>query len=125
MSVRLLWRLSVLRAAVAAAADSMNQLLPFILLGLCCGVISYTLTKGSIFGPLRVWVIERTYWLGKLMQCPYCMSHWVALGAMLVFHPKMVGGNVVADYVATGFALTGLSVLTAGTIFKLFYVKED
>src|SRR6185369_1283878 len=82
VSVRPLWRLSVLR--VAAAADSMNQLLPFILLGLCCGVISYTLTKGSIFGPLRVWVIERTYWLGKLMQCPYCMSHWVALGAMLV-----------------------------------------
>lgn len=125
MSVRLLWLPSVIPAVVAAAADSMNQLLPFILLGLCCGVISYTITKGSIFGPLRVWVIERNYWLGKLMQCPYCMSHWVALAAMLVFNPRMVGGNVVADYIATGFALTGLSVLTAGSIFKLFYTKED
>lgn len=103
----------------------MNQLLPFILLGLCCGVISYTITKGSIFGPLRVWIIESNYWAGKLMQCPYCMSHWVALAAMLVFHPRMIGGHVVADYIATGFALTALSVLTAGSIFKLFYTKED
>lgn len=103
----------------------MNQLLPFILLGICCGVISYTITKGSIFGPLRLWMIDRSLFLAKLLQCPYCMSHWVACGAMLVFQPKMIGGNVVADYIATGFALTGLSVLTAGTFFKLFYTKED
>ena len=50
---------------------------------------------------------------------------WVAIAAMLVFHPRMVGGNIVADYIATGFALTGLSALVAGSIFKLFYVKED
>ena len=101
------------------------NLLPFILLGLAVGTVSYTITKGSIFGPLRVWVIERSYWLGKLMQCPYCMSHWVAIAAMLAFHPRMIGGHVVADYIATGFALTGLSALVAGSIFKLFYVKED
>lgn len=101
------------------------NLLPFLLLGLAVGTVSYTITKGSIFGPLRVWVIERSYWLGKLMQCPYCMSHWVAIVAMLVFHPQMIGGNIVADYIATAFTLTGLSALTAGSIFKLFYVKED
>ena len=113
----------MLLAADAVAAE-MN-LLSFLFLGLCCGTISYTITKGSIFGPLRVWLIERTYWLGKLVQCPYCMSHWAAILAMLVFQPKMIGGNVVADYIATGFALTGLSALVAGCIFKLFYVKED
>jgi len=103
------------------------SVISFLFLGLCCGTISYTITKGSIFGPLRVWVIERTYWLGKLMQCPYCMSHWVAILAMLVFQPKttMIGGNIVADYIATYFALTGLSAMASGCIFKLFYVKED
>ena len=113
----------MLLAADAVAAE-MN-LLSFLFLGLCCGTISYTITKGSIFGPLRVWLIERTYWLGKLVQCPYCMSHWATILAMLVFQPKMIGGNVVADYIATGFALTGLSALAAGSIFKLFYVKEE
>lgn len=97
----------------------------FYLLGLCCATISYTLTKGSIFGPLRVWVIERSLWLGKLMSCPYCMSHWIALGAMVIFHPKMIGGPAWIDYTATWFTLTGLSAVVAGIIFKLFFVKED
>jgi len=103
----------------------MSPLLPFIFLGICCGVISYTLTKGSIFGPLRLWLIDHSLFFGKLLQCPYCTSHWVAFGAMLLFHPRMVGGPVWADYIATGFALTGLSALFAASIFKLFYVKED
>ena len=98
----------------------------FLLLGICCGTISYTLTKGSIFGPLREWVIMRSLWLGKLIMCPYCMSHWVAFGAMLVFHPRMIGSTSTwVDYLATGFALTGLSALFAATIFKLFWTPED
>lgn len=101
------------------------SLISFLLLGLCCATLSYTLTKGSIFGPLRMWMIRRSYWLGKLAQCPYCTSHWVALGAMIIFQPKMIGGSMWADYTATWFALTGLSALGAGSIFKLFFVKED
>ncbi len=102
------------------------NLFQFLLLGVCCGTISYTLTKGSIFGPLREWMIMRSLWFGKLFTCPYCMSHWAALGAMLVYHPRMIVSNfLTADYLATGFALTGLSALFVATIFKLFYTKED
>ncbi len=98
----------------------------FILLGICCGIISYTIAKGSIFGPLREWFIVRSLWLGKLVTCPLCLSHWVALVAMLVFHPRMFAStSSLADYVATGFALTGLSALFAATIFKLFWTPED
>lgn len=101
------------------------NIIHFLLLGLCCATVSYTLTKGSIFGPLRVWAIERSLWLGKLMSCPYCMSHWIALGAMVIFQPKMIGGPAWADYITTWFALVGLSALGAGSIFKLFFVKEE
>jgi hypothetical protein len=102
------------------------NLTSFLLLGLACGVVSYTITKGSIFGPFRLWMIDHSLWLAKLLQCPYCMSHWVGLGAMLVFRPSMIHyGPVWADYLATGFALVGVSVLTAASIFKLFYTKEE
>ena len=101
------------------------SIISFLLLGLCCATVSYTLTRGSIFADLRMWTIRKSYWLGKLVQCPYCMSHWVALGAMIIFQPKMIGGSTWADYISTGFALTGLSALGAGSIFKLFFVKEE
>jgi hypothetical protein len=71
-------------------------------------------------------MIMQSLWLGKLFTCPYCMSHWVALGAMLVYRPRMIVSNsLIADYLVTGFALAGLSALFAATIFKLFYIKED
>jgi len=98
----------------------------FLLLGICCGTISYTLTKGSIFQFLREWVIMKNLWLRKPVTCPYCMSHWVAFFAMLIFHPRMIGSSSsLADYVATGFALTGLSALFTASIFKLFWTPEE
>ena len=101
-------------------------IIQFLLLGICCGVISFTITKGSIFRNFREWVIKRNSWFGQLIICPYCMSHWVAFFAMLTFHPRMIASNIsIADYLATGFALTGLSALFAATIFKLFYVSNS
>ena len=100
------------------------SLVSFLLLGVCCGIISYTIAKGSIFGPLREWFIMRSLWLGKLVTCPLCLSHWVAIGAMMIYHPCMIGSGSFVDYVVTGFSLAGLSALFAATIFKLFWTPE-
>lgn len=102
------------------------DIIQFVLLGICCGTISYTISKGSIFGPLREWIIMRNLWLGKLATCPYCMSHWVAFLAMLIFHPRVIDSSyLVASYIATWFTLAGLSALFAATIFKLFWTPKD
>lgn len=104
----------------------MSELQQFLLLAVCCGTVAYTLTKGSIFTPLREWVIDRSLWLGKLITCPYCTSHWVVFFAMLIFRPRLINyGFAPTDYLATGFALVGLSAMSAGVIFKLFFVRED
>lgn len=100
-------------------------MITFLLLAVCCGTIAYTLSKGSIFASMRMWIIMRNMWLGSLIQCPYCTSHWVAFTAMLVFHPRMINGDfVVTDYLATAFALVGLSAMVAGVFFKLFTQEE-
>ncbi len=44
---------------------------------------------------------------------------------MIVFQPKMIDGPMWTGYAATWFALAGLSALGAGSIFKLFFVKEE
>jgi len=40
--------------------------------------LSHTITRERIFAPLRQRLGGKDTWLGYLMSCPYCVSHWVA-----------------------------------------------
>lgn len=40
--------------------------------------IAQTLTKERMFEPLRQRLGGQETWLGYLVSCPYCTSHWVA-----------------------------------------------
>ncbi|HZU85658.1 MAG TPA: DUF1360 domain-containing protein [Polyangiaceae bacterium] len=39
---------------------------------------SHTIARERIFEPLRDRLGGRQTWLGYLVSCPYCVSHWVA-----------------------------------------------
>ncbi len=40
--------------------------------------LSHTLARERLFAPLREALGGRDTWLGYLISCPYCVSHWVA-----------------------------------------------
>lgn len=40
--------------------------------------LSHTVARERICAPLRAWLGGRDTWLGYLVSCPYCVSHWVA-----------------------------------------------
>jgi len=40
--------------------------------------LSYTIAKEEMFRGLRDRCGGRSTWLGYLVSCPYCLSHWVA-----------------------------------------------
>ena len=40
--------------------------------------LSHTIARERIFAPLRVRLGGRETWLGYLVSCPYCVSHWIA-----------------------------------------------
>jgi MFS family permease len=40
--------------------------------------LSYTIAKEELFRGLRDRCGGRDTWLGYLVSCPYCLSHWVA-----------------------------------------------
>ncbi|MGZ3439809.1 MAG: DUF1360 domain-containing protein [Polyangia bacterium] len=40
--------------------------------------LSYTIAKEEMFRGLRERCGGRDTWLGYLVSCPYCLSHWVA-----------------------------------------------
>jgi hypothetical protein len=40
--------------------------------------LSHTVARERLFAPLRNWLGGRDTWLGYLICCPYCVSHWFA-----------------------------------------------
>lgn len=47
-------------------------------------VVALDLGRTRIFRPLRGWVRSRSDKLGELVDCPWCLSHWLA-GAVAVY----------------------------------------
>lgn len=52
-------------------------------IGVATGVTSLTITRSKLFRGLRHWLWLKSDWLGDLIHCPYCMSHWIALAMIL------------------------------------------
>lgn len=105
----------------------MLEILPqFATLAVAVGVISLTLTKGSIFEWLRELLESQTdspvfEWLAELFDCPYCMSHWVAMLAMFIYQPMLIEtGPFLANWVVSWCVLIALASLTSGLIMRLF-----
>jgi hypothetical protein len=40
--------------------------------------LSHTIARERLFAPLRQRLGGKDTWLGYLVSCPYCVSHWVA-----------------------------------------------
>jgi uncharacterized membrane protein len=41
--------------------------------------LSHTIARERIFEPLRARLGGKETWLGYMVSCPYCVSHWIAL----------------------------------------------
>lgn len=76
----------------------------FLLLAAAGSAITMTLTKGSIFASLRDWLADRPF-LGQLISCPYCTSHWVAAAIVWATGWRAFDGNPWLTYPVTVFAL--------------------
>jgi hypothetical protein len=88
-------------------------MIEIIQMGLVVGVISITITKGSIFG----WMRDRSSgWMGELLSCPYCMAHWVGLVVVvcgdfgIIYRPY----ELVIDV----FSVIGISMMSGWMVYR-------
>ncbi len=92
-----------------------------ILLALAVAVASFTLSKATICKPLRR--LADTYkYLGLLIHCPYCLSHWFALLGVLSY--LSVSGTLISIVVYT-LAVTALAnLIVLGLAYSILIVNE-
>jgi hypothetical protein len=86
------------------------------------------LAKAQIFSPLRQFVIRRTKpgapargqwkWVNNLLGCPFCVSVWLAAGAVLVYQPRVIREWYPVDLLTETLAISGASMLVVLVIKK-------
>lgn len=94
------------------------RLAGLIVIALAVSGASMTVAKAVIFEPPRAWVDSRSRWLGDLITCPYCVSHWFAVGAVAWYSPLHLLGFYPADLAVSSFAVVSLATFSSGLIYR-------
>lgn len=101
-------------------------ILDFVYLALATASISLTITKATIFEPVRDWIGDRSDFFGELFSCPYCMSHWISFGFIAYYQPRLITSQyLLADLFVSTFALITVASLLAASVFRLFGGSEE
>ena len=102
-----------------------------LILSVAVAGISLFLTKSTLLNGMHD-KLEGT-WVGKLLDCPWCTSHWVAAFFMLIYRPLLISWvdrpawiytsrvNLFVtpvDYLVTWLVMVALATIMASMIYK-------
>jgi hypothetical protein len=85
-------------------------------LSLVTASVAFTLSEATVFAGPREWVKARSAWLGKLACCGYCLGHWVALGLVAIYRPRLFEAWWVLDYFLTALVIAWLAAFQWATL---------
>lgn len=98
-----------------------SSVVSFLVLSMAVAAVSVTLTKSGIFEKPRSWIDAKNAFLGDLVHCPYCTSHWLSFLTVALYQPTFVSsGYVVADYAISAFAMIMLASYLGGVIIRAY-----
>lgn len=101
-----------------------EDILTVLVMALVTGTTALTITRTYIFQRPRNWLRARGEWWDKLVTCPYCTGHWIALGLMFLFQPRLLKSCTLAGdlgdavcFLATWFVIVALASFVVGLIW--------
>ncbi len=90
-----------------------------IIISLAIASISYTISHSELFKPIRFFLCKNINWLGKLISCPYCLSHWISFGLMVYIYKMSIWSALGSlDVFIMTFAAITLSAIWIGMISR-------
>lgn len=102
----------------------MNVVLYLAVLAMAVSAFSVTATKSVVTKPLRQWLTIHWPFAGKLMSCPYCLSHWVAF----ILAP-MAGIRLLEwwlpNLLVVVFAIVAMAALCSAVITRGFLIYDE
>lgn len=79
------------------------------LLSLVAASIAFTISETAAFAGMRERAKNWHPWLGKLASCGYCLGHWVALGLVTIYRPRLFEVWWLLDYLLTALIIAWLA----------------
>src|SRR5580658_4696274 len=98
----------------------MHEIMTVLWLGIATGAISLVLTKSTVFNFLHDWLEAKLPFLGEMLNCPWCTSHWVALFFTLIYHPLLTNVFAPVDYLVTIMVMVVIAAVTARIIYSAY-----
>lgn len=96
---------------------NVEAFLTTVILAIAVAAVSMTIGRAKVSEGFRSWADNKSAWLGKLVNCPYCISHWIALVAVAWYRPRVItSGFIVFDWVVSLFVIVALASLVSGMI---------
>lgn len=97
------------------------------ILALATAAISVTVSRARVFASTREWVAAHNKWLGELVSCSYCTSHWVAIAFVAIYRPVIISQWIVVDLFVSVFSVVAIAAIISGLVTKLnpFPKRDD
>jgi hypothetical protein len=81
--------------------------------------ITLTISRGKIFTFLRLWLKDKYPALFELVNCAYCLCHWVALLVSTLFYGNLnVVSSGILNILFGAFMLIPPSCVIMGLMYK-------
>jgi hypothetical protein len=90
--------------------------------------LSHTLTRERLFEPLRRRLGNKETWLGYLVSCPYCVSHWIAFALVPLtgaYYVDVIPGLGLVGGVLRWFLSSVLVAMLAAFFRVIFYFVDE
>lgn len=90
--------------------------------------LSYTIAKEELFRGLRDRCGGRGTWLGYLVSCPYCLSHWVAFIVVPLtgaYYVRMAARIPVVSPIVDWFLSSILVTVVAAFLRVIFFFVDE
>jgi Protein of unknown function (DUF1360) len=95
-------------------------MIDFLILGMATGAISLVLTKSEALNFMHDWLEKHIPVLGKMLNCPWCTSHWVALFFVVIYRPRLVYVFAPVDYLVSVMVLVTIASVVARLIYSAY-----
>jgi len=84
-------------------------LIKAVLLSMVVASISFFITHSQLLIKQRKWLWDKSDFLAGLLDCSYCLGHWVAAVVLLIFPVRLFGIFWPVDYFLTWLVISWIA----------------
>jgi len=95
-------------------------LIKAFLISIVVASISFFISHSQLLNKFRSWVWHKNDFFGTLLDCCYCLGHWVAAVVLIIFPVRLFGISWPLDYLLTWLVISwvaGLQSLAASRLW--------